>query len=228
MLKVPSVDRTVGYWTEKMGSVLVSRTNEDGSLESAFVALGNGTSTEDSFQLELVKTDKVVHVGNCISYLGVSMLLQFQNNLMAAAAGETPQGQGDEPNGIPVRSSASAPGDYFCRVCLKSNDLVATHDFYTALLGMDPKAIDADMLCLRYDSGNSGVPTTLVFEKTTDALDLGNCLDHVAIVTSMDVQEQYERIKAAGGTIFMTPTDMFGKKVMGVRDPNGYKIILAS
>jgi catechol 2,3-dioxygenase-like lactoylglutathione lyase family enzyme len=49
MLKVPSVDRTVAYWTERLGSVIMSRENEQGSLQSAFVALGNGTSTDNCF-----------------------------------------------------------------------------------------------------------------------------------------------------------------------------------
>jgi len=236
MLKVPSVDRTVAYWTEKMGSVLVSKHDDQGSMMSAFVALGNGTSTESSFALELVQTsDDKFQLGNALSYIGVSMLLQFSNNLVAAAAGEKPQAQGDEPNAIQVKSSASAPGDYFCRFCLKTNDLVATNEFYMQVLGMDAKAIDADMICMRYDGAeNTGVPTTLVFEKTEEDLDMGNCFDHIAIVTSQDIGEQYERIRtmiadeATTATIFMNPTDMFGKRVMGVRDPNGYKVVLAS
>jgi hypothetical protein len=64
---------------------------------------------------------------------------------------------------------------------------------------------------------------------------MGNCFDHIAIVTTRDIGDEYERIrtmiadgKATGATIFMNPTEMFGKKVMGIRDPNGYKVVLAS
>jgi catechol 2,3-dioxygenase-like lactoylglutathione lyase family enzyme len=270
MLKVPSVDRTVAYWTEQMGDVLISKHNDKGAMTSAFVALGNGTSTENGFALELVQhsssspddADKF-QLGTAISYIGVSMLLQFQNNLLGAAAGEKPQEQGDEPNGIAVKSSASAPGDFFCRFCLTTPDLVSTNAFYSEVMGMDPKAIDANMICMRYDNnppnkngdgdsaaaatnntttgkpvggGYAGVPTTLVFEKVADTdIDMGNCFDHIAIVTTRDIGDEYERIrtmiadgKATGATIFMNPTEMFGKKVMGIRDPNGYKVILAS
>ena len=227
MLKVPSVDRTVSYWTEQMGSVLRSRENDEGSLQSAFVALGNGTSTEHCFALELIQT-KDFQLGNCLSYVGISMLLQFQNNLRGAANGETPAALvGDEPNGIAVKSSASAPGDYFCRFCLKSNDLVATQNFYASLLKMNVMAVDDDMLCLRYDSGGS-VPTTLIFERTDDELVKGTCFDHLAIFTSCNIEDEYKRLQAAGATINMNPTEMFGSTVMGLRDPNGYKVVLAS
>jgi len=251
MLNVLSVDRTVAYWTEKTGEVLRSTTNkDDGSLRSAFVALGNGKTTENCFALELVETKKKkseednisFQLGNCLSYIGVSMLLQFQNNLLGALLGdEKPADQGDEPNGIIVKSAASAPGDYFCRICFKSKNLAQTNAFYTKILGMDDRAIDADMLCLRYDSpppkngeGGGGVPTTLVFERTDNELDQGTCFDHLVIATSLDIDEQYERIKKMinnendGAEIFLPPTDMFGKRVMGMKDPNDYKIFLAS
>eukprot|EP00547_Thalassionema_nitzschioides_P012075 CAMPEP_0194264524 /NCGR_PEP_ID=MMETSP0158-20130606/47628_1 /TAXON_ID=33649 /ORGANISM="Thalassionema nitzschioides, Strain L26-B" /LENGTH=278 /DNA_ID=CAMNT_0039004765 /DNA_START=62 /DNA_END=898 /DNA_ORIENTATION=- len=232
MLKVPSVDRTAAYWTEKMGSIIMSRSREDGTLQSAFVALGNGETTDKCFALELVETSsESFKLGNSLSYIGVSMLLQFQDNLLGALTGEKPEGQGDEPNGILVRSSASAPGDYFCRFCLKSRNLVETNDFYTSVLGMDAKAVDADMLCLRYDAtaGMKGVPTTIVFERSDDELDRGKCFDHLVITTSLDINEQYKRIKETHeSAIYMIPTEMFGKTVMGIRDPNQYKIILAS
>mmetsp|Transcript_37636 Transcript_37636/g.43000 ORF Transcript_37636/g.43000 Transcript_37636/m.43000 type:complete len:345 (-) Transcript_37636:41-1075(-) len=246
-LNVLSVDRTVGYWTEKTGEVLISRKNkEDGKLTSAFVALGNGKTTKNCFALELFQSKEKQEdfkVGNCLSYIGISMLLQFSNNLLGAITGdEKPAEQGPEPNGIIVKSSAAAPGDYFSRICIKSKDLVSTNAFYTGVLGMDAKAVDADMLCLRYDTPpNSevvGFPTTLVFEKTTDdEIDMGTCFDHLVIATSLNIDEQYERINKMildnndnvdGSEIFLKPTDMFGKRIFGITDPNNYKIYLAS
>lgn len=232
MLKVPSVDRTVAYWIERMGTVTRSSENDDLSLKSAFVALGNGTSTENCFQLELIQSE-TAQIGNCISYIGVSMLQQFQNNLMGAAAGETPQAQGPEPNGIPTKSCASAPGDYYCRFALRSKDLVETHAFYATILGMDSKAMDENMVCLRYGNtgGGGGIPTTLVFDKTDDddEIDVGTCMDHLAIVTSLEVAQIYERIQqtTTDVPVFMKPVEMFGQQVMGVRDPNGYKVVIA-
>ena len=239
MLRVPSVDRTVAYWTERMGTVLVSRKNEHGSLHSAFVALGNGTSTQNCFALELVQANSNrsnaipsdFQLGTCLSYIGVSMLLQFQNNLRGAASGETPDPQGDEPNGIPVVSAASAPGDYLCRLALRTNKLTETLQFYSELLHMTVMAVDDDVLCLRYNNKHSrsgGVSTTLIFESTKDPIVLGNCLDHVAVRTTNPIEDEYQKFIAAGKPITMVPTTMFGSTVMGVRDPNGYNIILAS
>jgi len=96
---------------------------------------------------------------------------------------------------------------------------------------MDAKAVDANMVCLRYNATNGmkGVPTTIVFERSADEIDQGNCFDHLVIVTSLDINEQYKRIKKTHeAAIYLTPTEMFGKIVMGIEDPNQYKIILAS
>lgn len=248
MLKVPSVDDTVKYWTNKGGTVRASSVKDEtntanGSVElrSAFVELGclNTSSNKDkkeakpvSFALELVATNKESYsIGNAISYIGVSMLLQFQNNLLGAIQGESPQTQGEEPNSIPVQSSASAPGDLLARIALKSRDLVATHQFYTTALGMDAKAQDNDMVCLRYDNAcfTSGVPTTLVFEKEEGDIEMGDCFDHFVIATKTSIEDLYALLQKQQDTkIFMKPTEMFGKKVMGLIDPNGYKVILAS
>ena len=75
------------------------------------------------------KMRKEYSIGNCISYIGVSMLLQFQNNLLDVIKGEKPKSQGNEPNGITVNSAASAPGDLLARIAFQSNDrnTVLTH-----------------------------------------------------------------------------------------------------
>jgi catechol 2,3-dioxygenase-like lactoylglutathione lyase family enzyme len=252
MLKVPSVDATVKYWTDKGGTIRASRAKDELNtangcveLRSAFVELGclksssknkNDVGGEKpvSFALELVATNKKnvesYSIGNAISYIGVSMLLQFQNNLLGAIQGESPQAQGEEPNGIPVQSSASAPGDLLARIAFKSNNLQSTHQFYTDILGMDAKAQDDDMVCLRYDNAcfKGGVPTTLVFEKEIGEIHVGDCFDHFVIATKTSIEDLYSWLQQHDTKIFMKPTDMFGKKVMGLIDPNGYKVIIAS
>ena len=258
MLKVPSVDATVKYWTDKGGTIRAFRAKDEneaanGSIElrSAFVELGclkgssskknidsNNKSDEKpvSFALELVSTSAAnkqdsYSIGNALSYIGVSMLLQFQNNLLGAITGESPKEQGNEPNGIPVQSSASAPGDLLARIAFRSRDLSLTHDFYTTILGMNAKAQDDEMVCLRYDNAcfKGGVPTTLVFEKEEGEIDVGDCFDHLVIATKASIEDLYSRLQGQQGTkIFMKPTEMFGKKVLGLIDPNGYKVIIAS
>ncbi|KAL3901580.1 MAG: hypothetical protein SGARI_006048, partial [Bacillariaceae sp.] len=134
---------------------------DESTLMSAFVELGcskrsadddstNGDDSPVCFALELVNTDKDDYqLGNIISYAGVSMLLQFENNLLGVITGdEAPKQQADEPNGIAVKSSASAPGDFFARFAMKTKDLEATHAFYTDVLGMECKAEDDTMICL--------------------------------------------------------------------------------
>lgn len=256
MLQVPSVDETVAYWKDTAsGQVTTSSQLDDGDgLRSAFLALGNGKTTEDCFALELVKNkNKEFNLGNAISYIGVSKLVRFQTtkeDLIGVISGTAPNklGENEEPNGIPVRSSAAAPGDFFARFCLHTNlkDLEATTQFYTDMLGMSVAAIDEKMVCLRYgastkkptkdskkSSGVYGVPTTLVFEPMKDKIESGNCFDHLVIVTKANVDDVYQQLQQSleesdlNCPLFMKPTEMFGSKVFGVMDPNGYKIVLA-
>ncbi|CAB9497264.1 expressed unknown protein [Seminavis robusta] len=260
MLQVPSVDDTVAYWKETANAQVTASSkldqetdNTKDTLRSAFVVLGNGKTTEDCFALEIVRTrQKSFQLGNAVSYLGVSKLVQYASpqDLIAVIAGNDKDeaqliDDADEPNGIPVQSCASAPGDYLARLCLHTADMQATTDFYTDILGMTVAAADDDgkMLCLRYKGGEDssdnnkqfyGVPTTLVFEPASE-LDKGNCLDHFVIATKADMDDLYQQLQQImmekdtenAGKLFMKPTEMFGKVVLGVMDPNGHKVILA-
>mmetsp|Transcript_42104 Transcript_42104/g.101250 ORF Transcript_42104/g.101250 Transcript_42104/m.101250 type:complete len:386 (+) Transcript_42104:75-1232(+) len=254
----------------------INESSKKPSLKSAFVEMGrSGSSSSDTgssssssssqtttFALEIVRAppssnDKPFKVGNEICYIGLSKLLLFQNNLLGVITGEaTKEEKADreEPNGIGVEFSASAPGDLFARICLRSNDLIATSDFYSNILGMDIKAQDDKMLCLRYENDSFptdlGVATTIVFDATdtNTPIEKGECFDHIAITTSSSIDELCDLIskpslktsKLTAGDepsdesskdidlkIFMKPTEMFGKRVMGLIDPNGYKVVVA-
>ena len=258
MFKVESVNNAVAYWTKKGGKVLQSRTAAAGDdtdkLQSAFVTLGNGRADDDDsscFALELVQTDNC-QIGNVLNYVGVSLLLQFQqgdknglqgflsatSSTTTTTSSSSSKGDDGEPHGIPVKSCASSPGDYLCRICLKSNNLQATRAFYQNILGMHVAAADESQLCLRYktDADTSfGVPTTLVFEGSNEKLNHGTCWDHLAIRTTVNVMELFDRLKQQkqqqdeqdATIIYMHPTPMFGMMVMGLRDPSGYKVVLA-
>mmetsp|Transcript_17782 Transcript_17782/g.25032 ORF Transcript_17782/g.25032 Transcript_17782/m.25032 type:complete len:392 (+) Transcript_17782:215-1390(+) len=131
--------------------------------------------------------------------------------------------------------------------------LEKTTQFYKTL-GMNVVAGDDTCTCLRYAATQKendtieriGVATTLVFTKSDDddggTLDYGNCFDHLAISTTNvekvatalratliskkddDDNEEGKENKKVG--IFMEPTPMFGTTVMGLYDPNGYKVYL--
>ena len=145
--------------------------------------------------------------------------------------------------------------------------MVATSDFYSKILGMNVKAQDDKMVCLRYENDTFptktlGVATTLVFDakapttpddkNTPDdikTIERGDCFDHIAITTTSSIDDFYNDLVITKPTIvdgdqspssssskldeesskkvFMKPTDMFGKRVMGLIDPNGYKVVIA-
>jgi catechol 2,3-dioxygenase-like lactoylglutathione lyase family enzyme len=252
------------------------------ALELVRTDANKGSSSKSDNSIR--KEEPRYRLGNEIRYIGISKLLLFQNNLLGVITGDATKkekggmggsdsggdGEVKEPNGIDVQFSASAPGDFFARFCLRSNDLPATSTFYSTVLGMDIKAQDDQMLCLRYDninfpSSTYGVATTLVFDASdkTTPIEKGDCLDHIAITTSSSVDELYNRITISAMTtqssqqsrqvdetttttsgdsnnvtaddkdsnndvkIFMKPTEMFGRRVMGLIDPNGYKVVVA-
>lgn len=236
MLRVPSVNATIDFWEERGATVHSYRKTP--TAETAFVGFGP-QQAGGWFSLEITKLADTQELGNAIHYIGLSMLLGMKN-LMTAAAGETSSNVECDPNGIEVRSVASAPGDFLARVCLRADtskeDVFSkTTDFYE-LLGMELMAADEHDICLRYTNTNDsiqrqGVATTLVFSKFSDneTLKMGNCLDHFAIST-VDIQGAAavlrESLEAPDETIFLEPTPMFDTQVMGLNDPSGYKVYL--
>ena len=286
MLKVASVDDSVDFWVSKGGRVIRSKsngkTNGEAKLLSAFVQMGpigaskikdsdknEGEEDSESFALEIVKgpVDETTK-NDCkhgLSYLGLSMLLQFRdrNPLLELMMGKSSGDDNDdddassakknksesksESEDFPVKYVASAPGDGFAQLALLSdNKLVETCDFYTTVLGMDQKAQDQKLLCLRYDcedpSKKTGVATTLVFENRVGSDDSteesskiqSGCFDHLAISTTSSIANLYQTIlddnestrKENPVKVYMKPTPMFGSHVLGLIDPNGYKVVL--
>ena len=256
MLRVEDVAKTVQYWVDK-GATVKQRNKSPAGGETAFVALGNGKEDqlESCFALEITSLPEgeALERGNALTYLGTSMLLDFQNNLIGAAAGEKIVKDGDEavePNGIEVRRVASGPGDYFARLCLRPQSLNRdtvngedggnlspldiTEKFYADVLGMRVVANDNDLLCLRYKDSGFGVSTMLVFttegqSNNNEPLVMGNMVDHLVIGTpSVDAAAEALRATEQGKeAIFMEPTSMFGTTILGIKDPNGFTIYLA-
>ena len=233
MLRVPNVNATVDFWKERGANIRSYRMTY--KAETAFVGYGKG---KGYFSLEITKQpeNESFQLGNAVQYFGLSMLMGM--NLMMAAAGEKSSTKVEQdPNGIEVRPVASAPGDSFARLCLlcasKEDIFSETKDFYEAL-GMELVAADDNLICLRYPNVDdsikrTGVATTLVFQKSPYELDIGNCFDHMAISTmNRDAAAQVlrETLENPDDVIFLEPCLMFGTKVMGLQDPNGYKVYL--
>ena len=238
MLRVPNVNATVDFWTSEGSRVHSYR--KTSKAETAFVGFGKQERGDGGyFSLEITALPKEMPLllGNVIKYFGLSMLLGLNLKMVATATGKhVSAGVHHDPNGLEIRRVASAPGDSFSRLCLAANSerndiLSKTTSFYSAL-GMDIVAGDDSMVCLRYTAkqdGRIGVATTLVFEKAQESLDFGNCFDHLAISTA-NVVAAATVLRASldnpDSVIFMEPKPMFGTKIMGMYDPNGYKVYL--
>jgi catechol 2,3-dioxygenase-like lactoylglutathione lyase family enzyme len=232
MLRVPNVNVTVDFWTSQGAHVHSYRKTPN--AETAFVGFGKQGGGYFFLEITALSEQTPFQLGNAIQYFGLSMLLGM--DLQMAAAGEQVSvGVNQDPNGLEIRPVASAPGDSFSRLCLgtipQDDILPKTTDFYKGL-GMQLVAGDDALICLRYTAkqeGRTGVATTLVFEKMQNDLEPGNCFDHLAIST-MNVDAAATLLRASldnpDNVIFMEPKPMFGTKIMGVYDPNGYKVYL--
>ena len=155
-----------------------------------------------------------------------------------------------------VRSVASAPGDPFARFVLRTASkerLVETAAFYCDVLRMSEVGMPSDEeKCFRYKPvpGGAlvGVPTTLVFQVADGAAMDGSsssdggddeakgdgmeeaaaveCFDHLAICCS-DIGAAFDHIREKDrAPVFLEPCEMFGTTIMGLEDPNGYKVYL--
>ena len=167
------------------------------SSSSSSSSNSNDEDDENSFDLEIVKRggssfspstvgikegSAIPASSHGISYLGLSMLLKFQNSnpllelikkekITQQSSTKADDDNDDTTNIVsnndenkvqqeektvalpPIKYVASAPGDGLARIALLSNNkLVETRNFYTTVLGMDQKAQDTNFLCLRYDT----------------------------------------------------------------------------
>ena len=53
-------------------------------------------------------------------------------------------------------------------------------------------------------------------------------INHLAIRTTTSIHQLYEQWQNCDdAVIYLKPTEMFGSVVMGLRDHNGYKVVLA-
>ena len=116
---------------------------------------------------------------------------------------------------------------------LRVNDLGASLDFYTGVLGMKvlrQKEYPEGRFTLAF-VGYGDEDATAVLELTHNwdrsSYTLGDAFGHVALGTD-DIRATVERIRAAGGTIVREPGPMkHGTTVIAfVEDPSGYKIEL--
>jgi len=230
MIRVPDVNETVSYWVDERGATIKSF-RESKQSATAFVGF-------DGFSLEITSLQgkETFGTGNAVRYFGLSMLLDFDLR-SAASGGSAPRPLVDtDPNGWTLKSVAAAPGDSFSRICLRIKEgegmFSSTSSFYRSI-GMEEVAADETTICLRYKNSEKegkGNSVNLVFERdenSEETLDMGNGFDHLAISTDhVDSVFNFFSSSEMKEKIFMKPTDMFGSRILGVTDPNGYKVYL--
>ena len=135
------------------------------------------------------------------------------------------------------------PGDPLAQFSLRTSSvemLAATASFYSDVLCMSEVGAPSEtQRCFRYGAlpggALEGVPVTLVFRVEDglvgDPASTQECFDHIAI-SCVDVDAASAHINGNEGgeaplaPVILEPCDMFGTRIMGVSDPNGYKVYL--
>ena len=82
--------------------------------------------------------------------------------------------------------------------------------------------VSTDICYLQYPSGPQ---TFLCLRQSNVPVDLGTGFDHLVISTA-DVEAAAAQLQEKGVKIALPPTVMFGLKITGVVDDDGYKIYL--
>ena len=218
MLRVRNVNATIAFW-EGCGAKVLTY-NKAGARETAFVGFGDyRDATFFALEITAMPSDEELSLGTAVDYIGTS------STLPPAAA------DGLDPDGIRVQSVPSASRvDPISRIVLHSTDLDETSAFYTGVLGMKKLAQSATELSLRYEKTSAPGPcvsTSLVFTLVEQELVIGNCFDHLAVMCK-DVEEASKLLNegSAADAVFMPPTNMFGSKLMGLKDPSGFSLYL--
>lgn len=253
-LRTNNVSQAAAFWKARGAHIL--NENGIPSSRSTFIGFGMHRDTEHfALELSPTDDDTQIH-NTALNFVGLSLLLppssldEPQNGSVdsdpiarfLAQRATKPSVMMDPSNLFEVRSVASAPGDPFSRFVLrtKSKELLhRTAEFYCSVLHMSEVGmVSQDERCFRYRPRERGaligVPCTLVFQvadtEDTPAAESCNsveCFAHLVICCSdVDATFAYVKDKFRGLPIILEPCNLFGTRIFGIKDPNGYEIYL--
>lgn len=124
MLRVADVNATISYWTERGATLYTYR--QTPTAETAFFGFVQTERDMDRFSLEITKIRGAFDLGNVLQYIGVSKLLDYDYTsridvarvveenkpppplFATSSVSESHTQAAEDPNGIEVRSVASA------------------------------------------------------------------------------------------------------------------------
>lgn len=220
MLRIDDIDDSLDFYVSKLGMKVLSCNRRPNGAATAFVAFGDKATKRDlsRFALELAAAPKrkdsatgSVEVG---SFGGLWI------------AGDQKEIEMKDPSGYPLRRVSKQQEQSIVALCLETADLRSSISFYTEKLGMsvaeDSPKESADAAYLQYSSGPQ---TYLCLQQADKPVNVGSGFDHLVVSTN-DVQEAADQLQDLGVKLTMKPTVMFGLKIMGIQDVDGYKIFL--
>ena len=219
MLHVKDIDESLNFYQDLGMKVLSCNRRPDGAA-TAFVGFGTLRDMEN-FALEL-SAQKRSEKENAGINLG-----SFQG--LTVSQLEAPDSDSrTDPDGYPIQIRQQKQAAIL-GLCLNTRDLKASTTLYTQKLGMSVvegpaggESVGKDACYLKYPSG---AETYLCLRQSEVPIELGTGFDHLVIATA-DVEAAAEQLQQKGVKIALPPTVMFGLKITGVVDDDGYKIYL--
>lgn len=226
MLHVQNIDDSLKFYQD-LGMKVLSCNRRSNGAATAFVGFGELRDMA-SFALELSAPPKVAGDTQASPEgpKGIS-IGSFKGITVSQPALE---GSQLDPDGYPIDILPQKPASIVA-LCWETSDLNSSISFYTQKLGMSRAeglvqfggANVASNICyLQYPSGPK---TFLCLRQSNVPVDLGTGFDHLVISTA-DVEAAAAQLQDKGVKIALPPTVMFGLKITGVVDDDGYKIYL--
>lgn len=225
MLHVQNIDDSLKFY-ENLGMKVLSCNRRSNGAATAFIGFGELRDMA-SFALELsapkqpkvdqanLETRKGISIG---SFKGITV------SQPAELGGQL------DPDGYPIGILPQTQASIVA-LCLETSDLDSSISFYTQKLGMSRAEgpvqhgeanVSTDICYFQYPSGPQ---TFLCLRQSNVPVDLGTGFDHLVISTA-DVEAAAAQLQEKGVKIALPPTVMFGLKITGVVDDDGYKIYL--
>ena len=209
MLHVLDIDDSLDFY-EKQGMKVLSCNRRPNGAATAFVGYGK-LRDMCSFALELAASKgKTVDVGS------------FGGLLLTGEASESL-----DPNGYVLRYGEKSGEASILALSIQVKDLQRSTSFYEKLGMMkeDDGAFKEKSAKVAYLKYLKGPKTYLRLEEAEEAIDVGSGLDHL-VVSTPNVQRAADELEQMNVKLTMKPTVMFGLKIMGVQDEDGYKTFL--
>jgi len=222
MLRVRDIDDSIGFY-KACGMQVLSCSRRANGAATAFVGYGSMYDMEH-FGLELAQASPSGDVSNQQINIGTG----FQSVSISVPGALREFGRlRKDPDGYCVEfvDSQEPVGDPLHQLCFGVQDLDASVQFYSGILGMtqveqrSENKEEGSILRYTQNRCKNGEATSIRLVASGHSITTGAGYDHLVISTP-DVLQAACALDSAGVPLTLKPTVMFGLNITGIQDPD--------